>query len=316
MSPWLKLLIGCGIGCFVLVALLITGCAVVWYKVGRPVVEHAQRMEAATTETRRRSAEVEKLDASFPPRLPEDPAVAAIADDDINRYLRIRNDLAVPLAEIEEALLRAIPSPEEIEKNPFSGALKMAGGVMSGLADAQAARGRLLEAARASLEREGTGPTDFSRMVALVEWRFLRREEAMPAGLAPEKRNEALQHIAEIRVVEPWIHAKMPPSMQIQGRDRADMQKEVDQAKAALVSLRAEAEAQVGMTETTRAALEARRAELEALPVAGLLMLTMPLQEEPAFLNEVQSRQRHDRPEEPEVTPEVAEEPGEIEAEH
>src|SRR5688500_8156479 len=103
MNPWSELLTACGTGCFVLIALLITGCAVMWVKLVQPVVEHAQRMEAASEEAVRHAAEVAALDVTTPPRLTGDPATAALTDEDVSRYVRIRQDLGAPLAAIEDS---------------------------------------------------------------------------------------------------------------------------------------------------------------------------------------------------------------------
>ena len=271
MSTFAKWLIGCTVGCFLVILLGCGGMAALMYWVTKSVAGRAEKLSVVVDATKARASEIDKLDQAHPPQLPEDVAFAQVSDEDISRYLRIRRELAPQM----QALLttaEAIPlaNPEVLGDKPsvreVFGAIK---GSVDGAETALAAHLTLLDAAAIVLTREGIGPTDLSRMAEIVEWRYLQRPEAMLLGLPPFRRHEVLELQERERTLSATLakseDAAAPSSM---GRER--MQQQLSEAQARLAEIRTEASAKVGLLEPTRAALDARRAELEALPVAGL----------------------------------------------
>lgn len=271
MSTFAKWLIGCTVGCFLFILVGCGGLFALGYWLSRSVVGKAEKFSTVVNATKARAAEIDKLDEAHPPQLPEDVAFAQVSDEDISRYLRIRRELA-PQMQALVTTADAIPlaNPEALGDKPsmreLFGALQ---GRVDGAETALAAHLALLDAAAIVLTREGIGPTDLSRMAEVVEWRYLQRPEAMLLGLPPFRRHEVLQLQERERtlsaILARSVDAAAPSSM---GHER--MQQQLTAVQGRLAEIRTEASAKVGLLEPTRAALDARRAELEALPVAGI----------------------------------------------
>lgn len=292
MSTLAKTLIGCTVGCFLLVLITCGGIGVVGWMIGKPLVEQGKKMEAAKEASARSMAELEKLDEQFPPHLPEDVATAEMAEDDIVRYIRIRNEFAPHLVRLASGAASVnLPTPETLGGKPSVGSIYGAmQGLLSGIAEAQAANAELLVAAGGILALEGIGPTDFARLVEIVEWRFLLRPEALALGLPEFRRDEVVEKQVEVSLLAAWSKEGVDPSWSVEPADREKAERELAEARARLAELEAEARTNVALTDATRALLEAHRAELEALGAATVMVLA-PLSADPPFLRALEHGQ-------------------------
>jgi hypothetical protein len=142
--------------------------------------------------------------------------------------------------------------------------------------DPFAADASFLQAARDALDRERMSPRELMDLLALVEWRLLRRPEAVPLGLPDFHHGD-------------WLQARMlsEAGVEVTGDAQYDRQQEraVQQARAKLASFEQQAAASEGLSPATRALVDGRRAELERFDPKGLPVLLEAI--DPAMAQEI-----------------------------
>jgi len=279
MHPAAKVAIGVGIGCAVLAAICCGLCGLGYTRGIMPMAQKLEQAEKDEQATRATQREMEALDAEFPPVLSGPLAEAAITEDQLARYARIRAATAEPLARVDAEIAKAFP----VSDGPPS-AFKMMRTV-TGLVGSQIGIGTqwraCVEEALPVLRRESMGPTDLARLTELVEWRYLRRPEARTLGLAPEERSELQGLLLEKRFLDSLAPENMPPSMKIEGQDAEQLKARHADIDKRVEELRAKADLDVALSGPTLALLDSHRGELEALPAAGVAWLASLTQNSP-----------------------------------
>lgn len=268
---WVKWLLGC----LLAAVLAVLACCCGSCLLGKRVGERFERLGAEQGRARESSSRVAQLDLDFPARLPDDAATAAITDDDVARFVRIRQAVAPQAAAYQRVEDEAFPAEGK-------GLVRGVFGAVQGSMDAPGRRRELLDAAEPALRAEAMGPTDFHRMLEIVEWRFLRRPEARFLGLPEAQRREYQQAVIEERMLAAWTSGRLGTSTRVNGRSVDEAAKDLERLRERIQALVAEAEARVALAPETLAALQARRAELEALPPDALDAMA-PLTAEPAL---------------------------------
>jgi len=264
----------CGLGCVFVVALLAGLSWLGWVRVGRPLQESITDMAAAREETAAAEADLARLDRQSPPAEVEDASARDLSAADVDRYVAVRQALAAPLSGVASAweglVSELAPAGDGHELREILGT---ALGAVQGSARLASARRDLLVAAVAVLEREGLGPTEALAVAELVEWRFLGRAEALPLALPEWRRSEVWDLRLETAMLEAW--AKGSVRVQVDGQDP---ERALADGRQRLAEIEREAEQRRELSPTTRAALEARRAELVALGdgAPGLAWLGLP----------------------------------------
>lgn len=278
MPAWLKWLLGLSVGCFVLVIACCLGTCIAGKNFGEGMIGKFQKAEQERALSRAASERVAALDLEFPPRMPEDVALAEPTDEDVQRYLRVRRALEAPSKAYQDVIDRAVP-----QSSGTWGVLRVAVDMLGASLDAAVMRRQLLEAAEPALRAEGMGPTDLERLAEMVEWRLLRRDDAAFLGLPAAERREELHLQIEERMLSAWTASEGPPGMRIDGRSREDALRDLEKIRERRRELRALAESRTALSGIAVAALEPHAAELQALSSAGLQALA-PLTSEPPFV--------------------------------
>lgn len=221
-------------------------------------------------------AEIEGFDKRHPWTRGGDLAKLDLAAADLDRYLRVRREL-------EPATQQAQRQRREIEKRMEEWAREgPEDGIAQALApsspyvDQYAADAAFLQSVRDALDRERMGPRELMDLLAVAEWRYLRRPEAVPLGLPDFHHGDWLQ-------ARTLSEAGAEPT----GDAQLDRQQEraVGQARAKLASFEQQAAASVDLSPATKALLDGRRAELERFDSKGLPVLLEAI--DPAMASEV-----------------------------
>lgn len=130
--------------------------------------------------------------------------------------------------------------------------------------DQYAAGASFLQSVRDALDRERMSPRELLDLLAVAEWRFLRRSEAVPLGLPDFHHGD-------------WLQARMlsEEGVEATGDAQYDRQQEraVRQARAKLASFEQQAAVSADLSPATKALLDGRRAELERFDPKGLPVL-------------------------------------------
>lgn len=275
MPTWVKWLLGLSAGCLALVLLCCLGTCWGGKRMFGDLFGKMQKVEADRGLARAASERVAALDLEYPPAFPEDAGAAEVSAEDVDRYLRVRRALEPAGAAYQQLEDSAIP-----DAGGSLGMVRGMVGLFGAAADAHSARRALLEAAEPALRAEKMGPTDLARLAEIIEWRFLRREQARFLGLPEPQRREYQQMRLEERMLAAWTGGSMPPGMRINERTKADAERDLVRLREKLAQYAATADGRTALTATTTAVLEARRADLQALAPAGLQAMT-PLTAEP-----------------------------------
>ena len=293
MSTFAKWLIGCTVGCFLVILVSCGGIFALGYWVSKEAVGRGEKMAATLNAEKARAAEIQQLDVAHPPLLPEDVAFAQVTEEDIARYLRVRRELGGTMQALD-ASIEGIPlaNPESLGDKPsmrqIFGAIK---GTVDGIGESQAAHLALLDAAAVVLAREGRGPTDLARMAEIVEWRYLQRPEATLLGLPTFRRREMLELQMKVRSLSA-MGANPADARGLDGMSGADAERELASVQARLAEITEEARRNVGLLEPTRAVLDLHRLELEALPIAGIAAIA-PLSADAPWIEGLGGMGRH-----------------------
>jgi hypothetical protein len=264
-----KILIGCAVGCGLLLLLVLVAGGLAYVKLIKPIADQAAAMEEANKANAEARAELDRLDQANAPSIGEDLGAAQLAASDVDSYLDLRAALADE-AEAAAAAKAAFHASFDVsglaEGNPLA-MFGMMGDLFKTATAHQQARGELIQAAARELDAAGMSPTDFERMLVIVEWRFLQREEALTTALTADERAD-------------WLGAEFSGAFagaildaaagQAGAGDTAQLERQLEDAQERQDELRAAAAERTALSAATTAVLEARRAELQALPARGL----------------------------------------------
>jgi hypothetical protein len=221
---------------------------------------------------------LERLDEERPWTRGDDLAAVELTAEDVDRYLRVRRALVPALSQAAAARARAAAEAaryqERIADGGVAGALvemlfsgEGVGSVGAWIAGEAAFR----EGVHAALEAEELGPSGFGRLAAIVEWRFLGREELLLLGIPTYYRADYLRSASEIASNEETV--ELYGDSEEDAEWLAEVRVANEQIRARQADLEARARREVDLAPATRRLLESRREELEALPRDGLRYL-------------------------------------------
>ena len=184
----------------------------------------------------------------------DDPASWVVPPDAIDRYLRVRGVIAPSLVQsraLHDAARAGMEGDDEDmpDMSPFVAGLK---------ADAAA-----LESLTEALDTQGSCPRELQALMALVEWRFLRRDGALPLGLAEFERAHWRDANERAGQFVPTSDDGMGDWAKMVARDR-------EMARQEVAALRERAIANAELAPETLALLESRRSELAATEPADV----------------------------------------------
>jgi hypothetical protein len=266
---------GCGIGCAVLVLLVILAGVAFWAKVVRPMQQAGAEVEAMMEANKATIAQIVALDSTYPSSLADDIDGAELTSSQIDSYIAIREALGPQAAAVAQAKADLAAS---LDMSAVGGGGSAAMGAVFGMmktvatgAKAQmTARGELLGAAAGELEAASMGQAELAAMVEIVEWRFLQNDDAIIVALDAAERGDWAAQTVALKFASSILEGA---GAQMGASDRAQMERSVEDASERLDDLKAAAQERTTLTAATRSLLESRRAELEALPQAGMAEL-------------------------------------------
>lgn len=202
------------------------------------------------------AGELERLDQRHPWTRGEDLARVDLTPADLERYLRVRRGLEPAIERLtrqrREANLRMVQHYEGGSTQRMFRDLFMP----LPYEELSTYQADFRQAVLDALERERIGPRELTNLLALVEWRFLRRDEAMALGL-PEF------HRADL----------MTARMVIEEGEETTGHARWNRQRQKLASFEKQAGESVGLAPATKALLEGRRADLERFEPAELWIL-------------------------------------------
>lgn len=191
----------------------------------------------------------------------DDLALVDLTAADVERYLRVRRGLEPALREVARQQAAYRREMTAMEGGGF-------GTILSASSAAERWMGHetaFLRSLVAELEREKMGAHELGNFLALIEWRFLRRSEALVFGLPEYQRQDWVnaQRMLSFRTEDYAGDAEME-------RWAREQRKQQARLKAKAEALEKEARAAVALSPASQTLLESRRAELEAFDPASL----------------------------------------------
>jgi hypothetical protein len=194
----------------------------------------------------------------------DDLAVVELTAADVDRYLRVRRGLEPTLREIASQQEAVRQKMKAAENAGLTGALTAS----SAVEDWRESETFFLRSFVAELEREKMGPRELENLIALIEWRFLHRPEALVFGLPEYARGDWVSARQMLARDEPGLEGRGgSPEMDRWIREE---RKQRARLKAKAEALEKEAQAAVVLAPASQTLLESRRAELAALDPAAL----------------------------------------------
>jgi hypothetical protein len=274
---------GCGIGCLVLIVLVVIAGGAFWMKVGSPMVKNIKRMEQVQGEIKKARADVVALETSYATGRFRQPDTVELAAVDLDKYIRIRKALQPHLEAAAQAEETAVSRFDfEGSEPPGMGEMMgMAFGTIGGLVEVSDAHLNLLKESWAVLYPESMAPSDMADLAALIEWRFLGREEAMALSLPPEECKQLVDMRKYLRMNEGFLNLSQRSGGQVKvsGQDTAELERSVERMRENVAALEERARSATSLSAQTRVLLESRRYELEALGTEGIEFLGLLTQE-------------------------------------
>jgi hypothetical protein len=233
------------------------GLGAVIFTIGttRVQIESAERNFKETAQLHERLA---ALDRTHGWTRGDDLALVELTAADLDRYLRVRRSLEPALREIDRR------QTEIRRKRGQAGGLGELLTTSSAFKHWQEAQAGFLRSLVTALERENMGPRELDNLIALVEWRFLRRSEALVFGLPEYQRAD-------------WVAARQGLSFDVPEGDGTgsdfwirEARKRRDRLQAKADALEKQAQAAVVLSPVTQTLLASRRTEVEALDAQAL----------------------------------------------
>jgi hypothetical protein len=219
------------------------------------------------------AAELIELDDRFPPRSLSELEASELTVDEVATYLTVRRELSPHIAVYSQARdeVRQFYENMDDERLPFFGVRR---GVKLNQEFVQA-QIACRQAALDALRNRQVGPGTLVQVLDVVEWRWLRRREALPFALEPHDRGLLYESRTQLGYYEDtsWTSDEDPY------RRRWELEK--SNLEARVESLEQRAEEHSGLSGATVELLESRRAELEAFDpeeLEALLFITDAIQ--------------------------------------
>lgn len=221
----------------------------------------AQESLRSYEENQRLRDRIDALDRTHGWTRGDDLALVDLTGSDLDRYLRVRRGLEPALREVARQQEAIQQEMKAVDSSSGFGRALTASSVASRWMESETA---FLRSLAAELEREKMSPLELGNLIALVEWRFLRRPNAMVYGLPEFQRAD-------------WVSAQRALSYPLPEGSGAEMERWLREQRkqrarwqAKTASLEKEANAAVALSPATQALLEGRRAELAAFDPAAL----------------------------------------------
>lgn len=211
---------------------------------GGEVVEMAEERKGLTSE-------LDLLDQQHP-WTAKDLATTDLQPASLDRYLKVRQGLSPALREIAGEERRYLAALGRNRAGAGFGELIGASRVAERWMRAQTV---FLRGFVAELKRQGMGPRELEGVANLVEWRFLRRPEAMAFGVPEFHRQDWLASRAMLRSAGTYMEAS----------DNPEARRWRQRTEAKIADYERQAGAAQEISPATRALLESRRADLERL---------------------------------------------------
>lgn len=180
-----------------------------------------------------------------------DLATLDLQPADLERYLAVRRNLQPALLEVAELKRRGDASAQSAQ----DGNVFQAADFARRWARADVT---FLQRFHRELERQHMGPQEVDDLTALIEWRFLRRPEALVFGLPDYHRADLIQTRTILAANE-----NVPQNLAEPASRQWEQWRKRSQAKAA--DYERQAAAAITLSPATQALLESRRADLERL---------------------------------------------------
>ncbi len=263
-----KILLGCGIGCGVLILLALIAGGVVWVKLVSPMKQAAAEMEAMLEQNQTRIDTLVALDSSYPSAIGDDLDAAALTPAQLDGYIAIRTALA-PSAEALAQARAAVGDSLDMSKVGQGGTAAMGAvfGMMAKVAETgraqMLARGELLDLAASELGAASMGQAELASLVEIIEWRFLQEEEALTVALSEAERADWSARQVALAFSRSLLDGV---GSQMGSADRAQMERNLEEAEERLDDLRVVAGERSVLTAATRSLLESRRLRLGDKP--------------------------------------------------
>jgi hypothetical protein len=256
LSPTAKVLV---YGCLILVALgvlVAVGVGVGGYFLVQRGKDFVKSMEQEVETGRQIDQNLLELEAAHPTLLGSELDQARLSGEQLDAYLRICRTIAPELNQIK-GLTERFNSLQEGKASP---SLDLVGLPLKIMKAHNAAMSAWLD----QLRSEQMAPSDFRAIASLVEWRFLRRPEALLLGLPEHEATELEGLRNQIRALE---QLDKNPAFDVMpkvfGDKFEDPAEKLPELRARLEELENEAQANVLLHPDTAALLEERRPELE-----------------------------------------------------
>ena len=205
-------------------------------------------------------ADYDALDAAHPSPHGEDLSVADVSEQELRHYLEIRRALGPEVAEIVAFDPTRIDDDNDAEPSWLA-----LFGVFSSQENLYQARNDLDRAVLEELASRDMGPSHFFGLLTIVEWRWLRRDEAMPLGLADYLREDLMRVRTSLQYYE------APDAVFGDSQWEKESERQLARSRAKLADLEQRAGENVELSEITVARLDEHRAELESFEPSELI---------------------------------------------
>ncbi len=223
-------------------------------------------------------SELARLRELHPWTLGEDLGAVDLSAADVERYVRIRQalegatDTIAAQRSAAEGEIPALFVPRE------RGLSRQGAQSLQEVIVGTSSYYRAVASALAAAEM---GPGELENLVAIVEWRFLRRPEALRFALPPRDRGYWIKATGDLgRTTYQLLATKVDPSL------REDFERQQSEARFLRRELERRAREATGLSAATRELLEAWRGELEALRAEDLRYLVHALDDDLAWVTQ------------------------------
>lgn len=276
---------GCAIGCLLILVVVLAAAGFLWFRYLAPMKAAMENAEALMSENREIRGQIAELDATYGYTSPEDLSTVVVSQPDLDRYVAVRTavqDEAAHLAATEDSVLARFEMREGAEPHPMD-LIKGIFGAVKDIEPWAEANNALLKAAAQNLQEQEMGPAELRDLMAIVEWRFLGREEAVFLGLPPELGQDLVGKRKALAMAE-WALATQTTYGGDEGQI-SEMESRVADLREEIAQLEAQARENRGLAPATQQLLVKERGRLETLDAAGLSYIgTITEEREPFFI--------------------------------
>ncbi len=213
-------------------------------------------------------AELDALDREHPWPHGEDLSLVDVSEDELRLYLEIRRALEL---RVDELVALDPTRAENYDETVFSWFdLFNMFGATSSEKDWYSARTDFDRAVFEELENNGLGPSHLTNMLTIVEWRMLRRDEAMLLGLPDYFREDLVQVRATLESYRAYADEPTAGDVFVDSDWEKDYQRQISRSRAKYDELERQAGENVELSDATTALFDTHRDELAAFEPHGL----------------------------------------------